>query len=62
MLCLKTESFHLLVLASVDGGQGLEANTLELALVTNVTSNVIKDPLGYTRVGENGETILENRV
>ena len=46
----------------VDGGKGLEVNMLELALVIDVTSNVIENPLHHTRIGEDGETILENRV
>ena len=32
---------------------------LEVALVIDVISNVVKDPLGHTTVGENGEAILE---
>ena len=39
----------------------MEANTLEFALVVNVTSNVIKNPLCHTRVGEDGKTILEKQ-
>ena len=39
----------------------MEANALKFTLVIDVTSNVIEDPLGYTRVGEDGETILEKQ-
>ena len=62
MLRLKTEGFHLSVLASIDGGQRLEANTLEFALVMDVTSNIIKNPLCHMRVGKDRKAILENRV
>ena len=42
----------------VDGREGLEASTLEVTLVIDMTSNIVKDPLSHMRVREDGETIL----
>ena len=39
----------------------MEADALELALVIDMTSDIIKDPLGHTRVGEDGKTVLEKQ-
>ena len=36
-------------------------NMLEFALVIDVTSNVVEYPLRHTRIGEDGETILEKQ-
>ena len=55
------KGFHLPVLVSINSGQRLEANMLEFALVINMTSNIIKDPLCHTRVGEDGKTVLEKQ-
>ena len=46
---------------SIDSRWGLEVDALELALVINVTSNIIKNPLRHTRVGKDGKTILEKQ-
>ena len=46
---------------SVDRGEGLEVSVLEVALVIDVTSNIIKNPLRHTRVRKEGETILEKQ-
>ena len=45
MLGLKTESFNLPLLVIVSGGERVEAMLLEVALVIDMTSEVIKDPL-----------------
>ena len=39
----------------------MEADALELTLVIDVTSNIIKNPLRHTRVGEDGKAILEKQ-
>ena len=55
------KGLHLPVLVSINGGQRLEVNTLELTLVMDMTSNVIEDPFCHTGVGEDGKTILEKQ-
>ena len=58
---LKAEGFHLPLLVIVDGGEGIEAVLLEVALAINMTPEVIEDPLNGTRVGKERETILERQ-
>ena len=45
----------------IDSGEGIEASTLEVALIIYVASKVIEDPLNRTRVREKGEPILERQ-
>ena len=45
MLGLYPQGLHFPVLMVVDSRQGAEASGLEVALVINMTSKVIKDPL-----------------
>ena len=58
---LYPKGFHLPVLMIVDSRQGVEASTLEVTLVINVTSKVIKNSLDCTRIREEGKTILERQ-
>ena len=62
MLSLKTKSFYLPVLVTVDGGERAEPSALKIALVIDMASNIIKDPLNHTGVREQGEPILEDRA
>ena len=46
---------------TIDGQQGMEVSILEVALVINMTSNIVENPLCYTRVREERKTILERQ-
>ena len=61
MLSLYSKGFHLPVLMIIDGRKGAELSTLKVALVVNMASEIIKDPLDRTRVREEGEAILERQ-
>ena len=43
----------------VGGGKGAETSGLEIALVINMTPEIIEDPLNGTGVGEEREAVLE---
>ena len=45
----------------VNGGKGAKASGLKIALVIDMTTEVIKDPLNGTRVGEERKTVLERQ-
>ena len=59
MLSLKTEGFHLPLLMIVDGGEGAETSSLEIALIINMTPEIVENPLNRMGVREERETILE---
>ena len=61
MLSLEAEGFHLPFLKIVDGRKGAKASGLKVALVINVTPEVIKNPLNRTGVREERETVLERQ-
>ena len=61
MLSLYSKGFHLPVLMIIDGGKGAEPSALKVALVVNMASEIIKDPLNHMRVREEGEAVLERQ-
>ena len=61
MLSLHSKGLHLPILTIIDGGKGAEPSALKIALIINMTPEVIKDPLNQTGVGEEGKAILERQ-
>ena len=52
MLGLYPKGFHLPILMVINSGKGTESSILKIALVIDVASKVIEDPLDRMRVGE----------
>ena len=61
MLSLYSKGFYLPILMVIDGGEGVELSALKVALVIDMTPEVIKDPLNRTGVGGEGEAVLERQ-
>ena len=61
MLGLYPKGFHFPVLMIVDSGKRAELSALKVALVVDVASKIIEDPLNRTRVRKERETVLERQ-
>ena len=55
------KGLYLPVLATINRGEGMKPSALKITLVIDVASNIIKDPLDHTRVGEQRKPILERQ-
>ena len=62
MLGLCPKGFHLPILMVIDGGKGAESSALEVALIVDVASEVIENPLNRTRVRKERKAVLEDRA
>ena len=61
MLSLYSKGLHLPILMVIDGGEGAEPSALKIALIIDMASEVIEDPLDRTRVREEREAVLERQ-